>query len=95
MQSLDEIAVKARREMVPFSETADMLVAKEPNASIDDVVHAFAIAGYPAVDNYQGTLDYLFRRTVSNEMDEQILNKMREVGYPENEVIDAKNSVKG
>lgn len=96
MRSLDTIAVEARRSGIKSTTVAKQMYEAYPDATVEEVVHAFAIAGYPAIDNSTGTYEYLFSRgSITNAMEERIYQKMRDVGYPENEVKEAEELPKG
>lgn len=90
MASFDQIAVEARRKGVVSTTLSEMLYKENPNAEIEDVVHAFALAGYPAFDNLLGSRTYAFQA-----METRIIAKMRAVEYPENEIQEALHRVVG
>lgn len=96
MTSLDQIAVDSRRKGIVSSTLSDMLYDENPNAEIEDVVHAFALAGYPPFDNLLGSRSYSMRRGDWNQaMDDRIVAKLRDVKYPENEIQEALHRVVG
>lgn len=90
MADFNQVAVEARRNGVSCIDTAKLLYEMDPKASIEEVVYAFALAGYPATDNFSGSSYFSY---VSTE--ERIVNKMREVKYPENEIEAARHQAKG
>lgn len=89
----NQIAVEARRNGTPSTETSELLFAANDNASVDEVVFAFAVAGYPAFDNVLGTRSYFVKKMgfLDAEVDGLMMKKMREVNYPENEIQEAFN----
>ncbi len=93
----DQVAVEARRRGVPSSETADLLLVENANATVGEVVHAFALAGYPAFDNLLGTRTYFIVKMGFHdpEIDGMIMEKLRDVKYPENEIQEAFTRVVG
>ena len=77
MSSFDETVVQARRNGVSCLDIAEELVNTNNNVSVEDVVHAFSLAGYPATDTLCGSQKY-FR--------DSAICKMKQYGYPESEV---------
>lgn len=93
----NQIAVEARRNGTPCTETSELLFAANNNATVDEVVFAFAVSGYPAFDNVLGTRSYFIKKMgfLDAELDGLMLKKLREVKYPENEIQEAFNRVVG
>lgn len=96
MATFDEMVVQARRDGIDAREIGKQLCDVDANASVRDVTHAFALAGYPPSDTMSGVSAYtLGTGRESAENWQTMLDMMREVGYPENEIQDALNQMKG
>ena len=87
MSDFKEIAVRNRQNGVSGEQTGRDLFALSPNGPLEDVVEALAFAGFPPRDTqystslYPGESEYTHRQV--------IIDKMKAVGYPANEVDDA------
>ena len=92
MSDFKEIAVRNRQNGVSGEQTGRDLFALSPNGPLEDVVEALAFAGFPPRDTIMGATQYstsLYPGESEYTHRQVIIDKMKAVGYPANEVDDA------
>lgn len=97
LMDFNQIAIDERQKGTPSSETAEILYNANADASVGDVVFAFAVSGHPVFDNILGARTYFIRKMgfLDPELEGIMLEKLREVNYPEAEIQEALNRVVG
>ena len=88
MSDFKEIAVRNRQNGVSGEQTGRDLFALSPNGPLEDVVEALAFAGFPPRDTIMGATQYSPGESEYTHR-QVIIDKMKAVGYPANEVDDA------
>ena len=92
MSDFKEMAVRNRQNGVSGEQTGRDLFALSPNGPLEDVVEALAFAGFPPRDTIMGATQYstsLHPGESEYTHRQVIIDKMKAVGYPANEVDDA------
>ena len=92
MSDFKEIAVRNRQNGVSGEQTGRALFALSPHGPLEDVVEALAFAGFPSRDTIMGATQYstsLYPGESEYTHRQVIIDKMKAVGYPANEVDDA------
>ncbi|MCH3942547.1 MAG: hypothetical protein LKE37_02325 [Atopobiaceae bacterium] len=93
MSQLSDITIESRQNGVSGIQTGQRLFKEVPGANLEEVVEAFAGAGFPPYETLSGSSEYA---TLSGSSDhvtsgdrQTILGKMKVVGYPQDEIDDA------